>query len=278
MDDVLGKSGVWAKLLYFAASYCVLGFFLLSGFLLGTRESITIEYCEGKVYSTIKKLFGWVVFWVAVHFLRTGEMADLWDNIISGAYSEGILPVAWFLYTYCFLMILTYPMWNLLQKFPKVFVAASILWGICLAFDVGRVLLNTRCQSLWLHLYIGYFAIGMAVAKISEWVKSKGFEKISYFAAWMLFIVSATIYACNILNAEVFIAPHNYYGTWYYSLWLISGLWLCKSFRIKSERLQTCFKLLSTNTFVVYLGHLPILLYITEKNLWKQRGWQDCIL
>ncbi len=30
-----------------------------------------------------------------------------------------------------------------------------------------------------MHLYIGYFSIGMVTAKISERVKSKGFERIN---------------------------------------------------------------------------------------------------
>ncbi len=87
MDDVLGQS-VWAKTLYFAASYCVPGFFLLSGFLLGMREKVTMEYCESKAYGIIKKLFAWIVFWVAVYFIKTGEMMDLWEMLWQALIAE----------------------------------------------------------------------------------------------------------------------------------------------------------------------------------------------
>lgn len=168
MDDVVGKPGEeLAKALYFAASYCVPGFFLLSGYLLGIKEKLPVEYSEEKIAGIIKKLLAWTIFWIVIHFLHTGEIYDLWENFIAGANGRGgILPVAWFLFTYCLLMLLGYPLWHFMKKHPYLFTGMSILWCVLLTFDVGRSLLSTRPQSLWLHLYAGYFCIGMSLSKV----------------------------------------------------------------------------------------------------------------
>ena len=42
-----------------------------------------------------------------------------------------------------------------------------VVWLIALAFDMGKtvVLLYPQTQSLWLHLYAGYFGAGIMIAK-----------------------------------------------------------------------------------------------------------------
>lgn len=227
MDDVLGKTGGGSGALYFAASFCVPGFFLLSGYLLGMRGSLCIEYCESKVTDIMKKLFFWIVFWVAIHFMRTGEMYDLWSNVTAGAMSAGILPVAWYLFTYCLIMLLGYPLWHLMKKYPYLFVSLSLMWGILLAFDFGREFLSSKPQSLWLHLYIGYFCIGMSLhivlGRLRELLKLKG----SIILSIALCVVATIIYAFKVKTEKVPLFPHNYYGRWFYSIWLISLFWIC---------------------------------------------------
>ena len=42
-----------ATLMYYGASFCVPGFFLLSGYLLGRRQTMSREYIEQKLIDTI---------------------------------------------------------------------------------------------------------------------------------------------------------------------------------------------------------------------------------
>lgn len=56
----------------------------------------------------------------------------------------------------------------------------------------------------------------------------------------------------------------EYYAALVYSVWIISGFITISSIDIKSTKITSILKLLSNNIFVVYLGHLPILLFVTE--------------
>lgn len=267
MDDVLGKpGGGGSKAIYFAASFCVPGFFLLSGYLLGIKRELSIEYIEVKVCQIIKKLFGWIIFWSVVHYLRTEEIYNLWDNMTAGISGRGILPVAWFLFTYCFLMVLGYPLWHLMKKYKHMFCILSMTWIVLLAFGIGKITVDTRTQSLWLHLYVGYFCLGMALSEIIKWFTCILNTKICICAVTILGIWGLSVHAYTVKNAVIYLAPHSYYGKWFYSLWLISMFWICSMIQIKKEKIQSVLKMLSDNTFVVYLGHLPILLYITNIN------------
>ncbi len=115
MDDVLWCGKV-AKIIYFMASFCIPEFFLLSGYLLGIKNELQIEYIEKKVVEILEKLVGLVIFWCTVHYIRTTEIYDILDNIVFGISDRGILPVSWFLFSYCFVMIIEYPLWFLKHK------------------------------------------------------------------------------------------------------------------------------------------------------------------
>ena len=58
-----------AKFIYFGSSYCICGFFMLSGYLLAQKGIIDIEYYEAKIKCVMGKLLGWVSLWVSVHYI-----------------------------------------------------------------------------------------------------------------------------------------------------------------------------------------------------------------
>ena len=80
-----GGIAYYGKILYYLAAFCVPGFFLLSGYFLGERDELKMRYVETKVAGIMAKLFGWIIFWTVVHFIRTGEVFDLWENFTQGA-------------------------------------------------------------------------------------------------------------------------------------------------------------------------------------------------
>lgn len=84
----------------------------------------------------MSKLVSWVIFWISVHFIRTGELYDLWGNITAGAIAGGVLTVIWFLFTYCLLLIVGYLARLLYKKYRYIFGGTAIIWVILLAFDM----------------------------------------------------------------------------------------------------------------------------------------------
>ena len=263
-DDVLWTGGGISYLIYFGASYCVPGFFLLSGYLIGTRKELTIIYIETKIVNTIKKLFGWIILWSTIHFIRTGEVYDLVNQMVSGVYSGGILPVSWFLYTYCIILLFAYPLWNINNKHKKLFIVVSVIWMAFLATNFGSGLVAGRTQSLWLHLYLGYFILGMCLSNIfPELNKSIQSRTIVSLAA-MVLLFTSLIYAYILKQQATYLAPHNYYGKWFYTLWMLSVFVLCLQWDFNNSHNKKIIKLIASDTMVVYLGHLPILMYITS--------------
>ncbi len=264
MDDVLGIGEGIAKTLYFGASYCVPGFFLLSGFLLGSKNEVSIQYIENKIFGTVKKLFGWVIFWIIIHYIRTAELLDLWTNFTQSIVASGVEPVAWFLFTYCVLMLLGYPLHFLLKKSELIFSIVTFAWMIMLGMGVCRIVVSTRPQSLWLHLYIGYFCTGMALSWLTE--KKESIEKYRKYLLCLfalIFIVFSYWYALKVRTSQDYMAPHNYYGKIYYTVWLISLFAFTYLIRSGKGKFTALIKYLSDNTFTVYLGHLPVLLFVT---------------
>lgn len=255
VDDVLGVRGGYA--LYYGASFCVPGFFLLSGYLVACKANYTIEYYENRVRMIAFKLFGWVIFWSVIHFIRTAEITDVWNNFLSGAVAGGILPVAWFLFTYMILLIVAYPLIYVKKKANGIFSIAVIIYMFLICLGFGSNIVNLRPQSLWLHLYLGYFALGMVLSNIK--IEAK---EARYFLIPMCI---ALFGGCSVYYTTCYQtgAPHQHYGSWYYTLWLVSIFILCSMIKISEKHICSVLKRISDNTFVVYLGHLPILLYLT---------------
>lgn len=254
-------------MLYFLASFCVPGFFLLSGFLLGQKGESDVGYYERKIIQIISKLLGWVIFWSVVHYMKTEEVYDVWENLTAGVSSEGVLPVAWFLFTYCLLMVIGYPITRLKRKCRALFHIIVIVWMCALAMGTGMRIMETRKQSLWLHLYIGYFGLGMA---LEQWIGAgKPFRKKYHrFVLLGVNLLLCAVYMFFVITAKEYLPPNAYYGKWYYTLWLISLFWLVSTIDIKNRVLQKLVYRLSSNSLVVYLApHVPTLYVLSVMRL-----------
>lgn len=262
----------YGKILYYLAAFCVPGFFLLSGYFLGEREELQIGYVENKVAGIMTKLFGWIVFWTAVHYIRTGEIYDLWENLTAGAQSGGILPIAWFLFTYCFLMLSGYPLYYLRRKCGILFYIVVAVWMSALAAGLGRIIIESRTQALWLHLYGGYFCLGIAlntgVRAVDHMVK----KQTQILVISCMHTACLAVYLYHVTADRFICSPNSYYGKWYYTLWLISFFWLLSLIRMENETLQKVVGRMAANSLVVYLApHLPTL-YLLSKMPLKSAG------
>ncbi len=170
-DDNLDNK--WTKLLYFSAGFCIPGFFLLSGYLIGIKENLTKEYCEKKIQQNIKKLTGYIIFWTILYFIWYGQYYNFIDEIEKSALSDGILPVGWFLFTWFLLLIFSYPFHYMMKNYFKVFFLSVILMMFLLNLEIknemnGVYFIERKVQVLWLHIYMPYFILGMCIGKMKE--------------------------------------------------------------------------------------------------------------
>lgn len=235
---------------------------MLSGYLVGSRKEISISYCEQKIKNVVFKLFGWIIFWTIVSFVYTNELYDIWDNMTQSIISQGIEPVAWFLFTYCIIMLAADVLCKFYMKKPILFIILSIIWILFLALGLFDFITKTKTQSLWLHIYLGYFLCGMIISK--AYAKFKNIIKPHFTLYAIIFLViTSVIYFYEVFIKFDGLLPNRHYGKWYYSIWLISLFITCLNFNLKNKRVNKLIYFLGNNTFTVYLGHLPILYFLT---------------
>ncbi len=161
------------KYLYFSVAFCVPGFFLLSGYLIGIKEKITKEYCERKIMKNLKKLIGYIIFWIVIEYILYGNYYNIVDEIEKSALSDGILPVAWFLFTWSLLLIFSYLFHPIMINQSFLFLLITIVSHILLNFEVinewnGIYYIERKTQALWLHIYAPYFMVGMCIGKFGN--------------------------------------------------------------------------------------------------------------
>lgn len=245
----------------------------MSGYLLEEKEELNVDYFEKKIKNIIVKLFGWIVFWIAIHFIYTGEMYDLSEQMTAGAgASGGALPVAWFLYTYCILMLFAYPMDKFLRKRPVLVGVVAFIWIIALAAGMGEMITQNKVQTLWLHLYGGYFMLGMVWNRYIRWITKRIKMKWIFFTALIISVLSLIVYMYELKTSVIYLRPDQYYGKWYYTVWLLFLFSAVLCIKVRKECIQKIIRRMAENTFVVYLGHLPILLYVTTITPLKNTG------
>ena len=260
MDDLITNPG--GLIIYYGSSYCVPGFFLLAGFLFAGKKDFSIDYCEKKIVSIVRKLFGWIILLTIVHFILTGEVYNIWSQFTLSLLSKGVLPVAWFLFTYCICVFCEIPIYWLRRKNKIIFYILSIVWTVLLALGVGSNIMLNETQSLWFHIYIGYFLVGITIYDALYSWHNRRTDVIIRITLGGAFILSSYIYYNNIKHFAGL--PHLYYGKWYYSVWLISLFFIIFHCGFFVKRHKKILSIISKGTFTVYLGHLPILTYITN--------------
>lgn len=272
-DDILGIGSWGGVILYYISSYCVSGFFILSGFLFSKKEALTFEYIENKIKTLVLKMCGWMLLLVALSLVKSSQVLDFPREVLSGAIMGGKLPVTWFLFTYMFLLVLAYPLYRIYKKTPRIFCIATFLLLFLISCGMSKNLMQTKIQTFWLPLYGGYFALGMALNYILQYLKnfdgfkSKNDKKIfNQILLWVLiifFVVSSFVYANEIITQRK--SPHEYYSKWYYMIWLTCIFLFVQYIRVKNKTVYTILKRVASNTFTVYLAHLPILLLVTKR-------------
>lgn len=264
-DDNL-ENGL-TRQLYFSASFCIPGFFLLSGYFIGVKKELTKEYCEKKIEQNIKKLTGYIVFWIVIYFVWYGLYFNIVDEIEKAAISDGILPVGWFLFTWFILLIFSYPLHYLLKNYFKTFLFITIFVTFLLNLEIrnelnGIYFIERKVQALWMHIYTPYFMIGMCIGKIGKKFENR---KILFWGGTVS-IFAYCYYMYRIDSMENYDIPGSYYGIWYYSLWLISLFIFFLNFRTKNNYLKAYSHCIANNTFSVYMMHLPMLIAYTRNH------------
>ena len=254
-----------AQFWYFTAAFCVNGFFMISGYLLAEKDDINVEYIESKVKAIMSKLFFWILFWVVVQYIVKGEFLSIWENLGLSAVSSGILPTGWYLFAYCLIMIIAYPIFKFYKKHPILFIIFTIFYLIALNYDFGKSVYTSKIQVLWIHIYVAYFALGMVLNYLSKKIDVKILKNcIHIIASILLVAISYYFYINKTLEPEIMLPPDYYYTKWEYMILIISLFWLMIQINIKNKLVQKIVLGLSKNTFTVYLGQHPLNIYILE--------------
>lgn len=245
-----------AKFIYFASSYCVLGFFMLSGYLLAKKSTIEFEYYESKIKCIMGKLLGWVSLWVVVHYVVTRELYNIVEEFIAGIDSRGILPVSWYLFSYTVLMIIGRILIILLKKTPVFF---GILTFVLLIFSGNMDFIkNSMAQVLWLHIYLPYFMLGMLVCHY-DIINNKKVKTFLISFCGIAFILCSIVYIYKVCMASEHLMPDQCYGQWYYTLWILALFILVCSVKMDNMLINNLVDRVASNTFTVYMWHLPII-------------------
>lgn len=259
-DDVLMFEGGGARILYFSFGFCVTGFFLLSGFLIGEKGIIEFEYYEKKIFGILKKVLGWIIVYALIHYVLYGEFINIWINYANAFIGQGVNPVCWFLLVYIVLLIVSPIIIKVIHKCPRVIFVVMLFWIIMLNTSFLDNLRNIYPMCLWFHVYACYFIIGIFISNFEVNTISRKY----IIASVVVFVICSFIYGYKVITSKVFYNPEAYYGRTYYLLWVVNLFILCKNLSVKNYILRYIIEKMSKNTWAVYLGHLPLLLFITS--------------
>ena len=249
--------------IYFYASFCVPGFFMLSGYLIVKEPLKRFDYYCKKILIIAGKLAGWVIFCCLINFLFANKVLNPFEQYIYCFYSKGILPVGWFLFSYMLLMFFAYPLTCIFQNSTvfSLIITSVLLFFISIPNRITFILLS-QTQSLWIHLYLTYFIVGILIKQLSLKYTINSPYIIHLCIVGHFF---ALVYYFNtIINSEIFLLPESYYGSWFYSIYLITSFYLVSKMEITNVYLRRAVEIISNGTFVVYMMHLPILNLITR--------------
>lgn len=250
-----------SRMIYFAASYCVPMFFMVSGFTFG-RTSFSAEYVEKKILGIMKKLFAWIIFWCVVYAFIYGEEHNPFIELIDGSFSGGLLPVSWFIFTLCLCWLVGYGIFALHEKERKVFYILILLLTTLMLIKRSIALpsyipfYDTGTQATWFGLYLTFFMIGMLLRDmLGVIVREKAYYKV--FITLALIILTIVYVKTSSLSGR---SPADFYGSWIYMLWFMLIFLVALNLCPYSRQLHVIAK----GTFSVYMWHLPVLLFITR--------------
>ena len=260
-DDIYTNST--AKLLFFAVSFCVPGFFVLSGYFAGAKKEVSFESCEKKAGKTLLKLFGWVCFWCIIRFFRITEFLNPAEQFFLSFKSEGIVPVGWFLFTYSGLLIIEKPLNYLLNKCRAVFALITAALLVLNMFGILAPYIGGRVQAFHVHLFPVYFMAGMLIGSFKDFKFKK--KALNYIAILLFSAGAAGSFVYLIKTADGFepgILPQTIYGTWFHTVSLLCFFVLFSKMPFfKAKFARTALEKMSANTFCVYMMHLPVYMY-----------------
>jgi surface polysaccharide O-acyltransferase-like enzyme len=270
-DDTFAISGLKftkSMFLYFSGSFCIPVFFMISGYCVMSKVSISFDYIENKIKTLFSKMFGWYIFFILLEYLYTQRLLNVIDEMENGFISSGLLPISWFIFTLCILLILAYPLHFIMKKTPRIYCLSGIILIIILGFIKnfyfkGEFIISGT-QSTWFIIYLPYWILGSSLFLLLKYLSSKIKNQPIFIAAVVGMIITFLIYIFGIINVDTYYSPAEYYGTHIYSLWVVCLFIMFIYFPI-NRNLSVIIKRISQNTFTVYLYHLPVLIGLTAK-------------
>ena len=241
-------------LIYFLASFCVSGFFMLSGYLAGKKKEMSVLYPVRKIADTLIKYSFWLIVARAVRYLCGRPLLPLAEDFCESFMAGGSLPAAWFLFTYMIIMVLSYFLHLVLNRNLKIFAAATLFMLVFSAVPNPYNMMN-RAQQFWIPLYTAFFMTGMLISRTEKHFSGTKAKLLMCAAN----VAAFAVYMFNVFSAAEFTFPHTHYNRYYYIVWLITLFILICGTDIHSEKLSCAISFMAKGSFTVYMFHLSVL-------------------
>lgn len=243
-----------SMLIYFLASFCVSGFFMLSGYLAGKKKEIDAVYPFRKIADIIVKYSFWLLVARQVRFFCGKSVLPLAEDFRKSFASGGSLPVAWFLYTYMVIILFSGLLHLLMRKNIKIFaVATAGMLMLCLIPNDYNML--NRAQHQWFILYGAFFMVGMLFGNFDRFFDNTK-VRLSLLAVNIAFFA---VYMYVVFSSAEFTFPHTHYSRYYYMIWLISLFMLVCRTDIPWPKVKGFVSFIAGSSFTIYMLHLSLL-------------------
>jgi hypothetical protein len=271
-DTFIYSGGDFSKsrIAYYLASYCIPGFFMLSGFFTIRKPVVDLKYCETKAKALILKLLGCYAVLAVLTYIVKGSLPDVVKEFQAGFLSGGILPVTWFVFTLVIIyVVFAYPVSFLAHKYPRTYIVVTLIIMVILgAIKTGFLFKGINpyyfSQSLWLMIYVPFWCFGGTLSLIDKFLLSKCPKVIIYVATSTCILILSAVYLFEVKAASFKLNPADYYGDFLYTIWIAALFILFMKIESGNALLRKIGSILSKNTMSVYLSHLPILLIFTS--------------
>lgn len=261
------RDGVFDRIIYYLGGSAVPIFFMVNGYLLLNKDTITYSYIFKKIYNILFIVVSWNLLLTLIKFIVKGDINNFFIDSLKNLLQIGYFYQFWFfgalIIIYIFLPILHKKFMN--NKFSLVLVLCAI--SISLLVDVLSIVRGSMklsivqeniIQTFRIWTWFSYFMLGGILGKrdILAIINSRISLKNN-----LIFFICSTIL---VVVYQLIIGP-IVYGVWnaeYFYDNLITYLWVISLF-ILINRLDwntgRVFELLSSNTIGIYIIHTTII-------------------
>lgn len=259
--------------LYYMACFAVPLFFMVNGYSLLNKASLSYRYVFKKIFSILLIVFSWNVILFLIRLIAESKMTNPFYMSYSSLIQRDYFWQLWFFGA----LILIYLVLPVIHKYFSSLKSAIVITGIfvvlCFAVDVTsivrsslglRIVQSQVPQTFRLWTWFAYYLLGGLLGK--KQVADFLLKHISASVNWLIFIVSLiiiSIYQYNISLLYRDLRAENFYDNIFTFVYVVSlFLLICRQDFTKYKNIAT--KLISHNVMGIYILHVTLIKVTTH--------------